>query len=89
MLLFAYDYEGNKKEFTVDDEFDYIEVNVITGDEVIRVWRNGGPGKPPTCIAYCDSSESRFEDFNDFSYFVARDEVDDWLKRKTVDDLRW
>lgn len=89
MLLFAYDYKGNKKEFEVNEEFDYLDVEVITGDEIIRVWRNGGPGELPTRVAYCDANWDRLEDRYDFSYFVPRADVDDWLKRKSSDDLRW
>ncbi len=89
MLLFAYDNKDNKKEFTVDEEFDYLEVEVITGDEIISVCKNGGPGEPPTRVAYCDADWDRIEDRYDFSYFVPRDEVNNWLKRKSSDDLRW
>jgi hypothetical protein len=89
MLLFAYDCKDDKKEFTVDEEFDYLEVEVISGDEIISVWKNGGPGEPPTRVAYCDANWDRVTDIYDFSYFVPRADVDDWLKRKASDDLRW
>ena len=89
MLLFAIDYKGDREEFTVEEEFDYLKVTVITGDEIVEVWQNGGPGEPPTCIAYCDSSSDRLQDFHDAEYFVSRAEVDNWLKRTGSYDTNW
>ena len=63
MLLFAYDYKDNKTEFTVNEEFDYLKVSVISGDEIVEVWRNGGPGEVPKCIAYCDAGKDRWQDY--------------------------
>ena len=89
MLLFAYDYQGNKLEFTVDEEFDFLNVTVVSGDEIVEVCKNGGPGEPPTCITCCDSSSDRLQDFYDAAYCVPRDEVDNWLKRVGSYDMRW
>ena len=80
MEIFAYDYEGNKKVGSINDDFDYLEVEVISGNEHVYAYKNGGTGKHPTCVGDVDADFAYITE-TDGSYFVDRDEVDEWLNR--------
>ena len=80
MEIFAYNYKRNKNVVTISDDFDYLEVAVISGDENVYAYKNGSTGKLPTCVGYVCAGSACI-DVYEGKYFVDRDEIDEWLNR--------
>lgn len=77
-ILKALDFTDDETMFAVDD-FDVIEVEVVTGDEIIYIYKDlqrmfvidGGAGT------------GRLADFFDGRYRVTKDELEKWNQRQT------
>lgn len=80
MEFFALDYKGNKKVGEAFCEFDYLRVDVISGDEYVYAYKNGGTGEPPTCVGYVRGGRAVYVEYEG-TYFVRRDDVEEWLTR--------
>ena len=80
MKFFAYDYKGNKKIGEAFCEFDYLKVDVVSGDEHVYAFKNGGTGQPPTCVGYVSGGSAAYTEYEG-TYYVGRDEVEEWLTR--------
>lgn len=79
MEIFAYNFRGQKKAAMVE-EFDYLMVEVISGDEYVRAFKNGATGKHPTCVGDVCGGRAAYTE-HEGMYFVDRDEVNEWLDR--------
>lgn len=78
MKIKIYDYDDYP--FTVDigelEEIKELDVDVITGDEILTVWYTDGT------IARFDSSRTRMLAFFDGCYVVENNQIEEWANFK-------
>lgn len=75
MKFNIYDYDNKPKEIdTGNKEINFINVIILTGDEVITIYYSDG-----TFENY-DSSEDRITDYFDDSYVVSKENLSKWLE---------
>ena len=83
MKFNIYDYQNKPtKVDTGKRPIDYIEVSVISGDEVIEVHYSKGCSHG--LIKRFDSSDTRWDGFLDAEYRVTNKNLEDWIKKETV-----
>lgn len=80
MEIFVYNYKRDKKFATISGEFDYLMVEVISGDEHVYAYKNGGTGKHPICVGSVWADRASYTEYEGM-YFVDRDEFDEWTRR--------
>lgn len=79
MKFNIYDYQNKPtKVDTGKRPIDYIEVSVISGDEVIEVHYTNGKNKT------FDSSDTRWMGFLDAEYRVTSKNLEDWIKKESI-----
>lgn len=79
MKFNIYDYQNKPtKVDTGKRPIDYIEVSVISGDEVIEVHYTKGKNKT------FDSSDTRWMGFLDAEYRVTSKNLEDWIKKESI-----
>lgn len=79
MKFNIYDYQNKPTKIdTGKRPIDYIEVSVISGDEVVEVHYTNG------LIKRFDSSDTRWCGFLDAEYRVTNKDLEDWIKKETV-----
>lgn len=75
MKFNIYDYDNQPKEIdTGNKEINFINVIILTGDEVITIYYSDG-----TFENY-DSSKDRITDYFDDSYVVSKENLAKWLE---------
>lgn len=75
MKLKIYDYQNKPTRIdTGNREIEYIDVWVISGDEVVEINFGNGTWRR-------DSSEGRLIDFNDAHYRVTKENLEDWINK--------
>ena len=74
MIINIVDYKGERIPAYIGDieNIDYIEVEVLTGDEFITVWYKDGK------YDYWDSSVYRGTDYYDGEYEVPSEQIEKW-----------
>lgn len=74
MIIDIVDYKGDRIPVYIGDieNIDYIQVEVLTGDEVITVWYKDGTYKD------LDSSQCRLADYYDGEYEVPSEQIEKW-----------
>lgn len=74
MIIDIVDYKDERIKVDIGDieNIDYIEVEVLTGDEVITVWYKDGTYKD------LDSSQCRLKDYYDGEYEVPSEQIEKW-----------
>lgn len=78
MKFNIYDYQNKPTRIdTGDREIEYIDVHVISGDEVVDIHFNGGAWRR-------DSSKGRLIDFNDAHYRVEKENIEEWIKKASA-----
>lgn len=79
MKLNIYDYQNKPTKIdTGKRPIAYIEVSVISGDEVVEVHYTNGLSKR------FDSSDTRWCGFLDAEYRVTNKNLEDWIKKETI-----
>lgn len=79
MKFNIYDYQNKPtKVDTGKRPIAYIEVSVISGDEVVEVHYTNGLSKR------FDSSDTRWCGFLDAEYRVTNKNLEDWIKKETI-----
>ena len=81
MKIKAFDY-CSRQDFEIPDDldFDYVLVEVITGDEVISFYKTDG-SNPPKLVWHQDTSDCRTAYFLDAKYTILKQDIDEWAKR--------
>ena len=75
MKLKIYNYENKPKRIDTGKRVvDYIEVWVVSGDEVVEIHFNGGTWQR-------DSHNRRCTDFSDAHYIVKKENLEDWIRK--------
>lgn len=75
MKFNIYDYDNQAKEIdTGNKEINFINVIILSGDEVITIYYSDG-----TFENY-DSSENRLTNYFDGSYVVSKENLAKWLE---------
>lgn len=82
MEIFAYSHNGDKKVSAIDDEFDYLMVELYSGDEYIYAYKNGATGKHPAFAGCAFGGSGGYQQYESM-YFVDRDELNEWLNRRS------
>lgn len=74
MIINIVDYKGERIKVDIGDieNIDYIQVEVLTGDEFITVWYKDGT------YDYWDSSVYRGTDYYDGYYEVPSEQIEKW-----------
>ena len=87
MEINAFDFCGNESTHVIPDEFDYLHVAVVSGDEVINVIKVG-KNKLPNLVACIDGLQdgSRCEGHLEGQYYVVKSDIERWKTRKSQDD---
>lgn len=87
MEINAFDYNGNESTHVIPDEFDYLHVEIFSGDEVIDAIKIG-KNKLPRFVAHVDGlqNENRYVGYPDGDYDVAKNDIERWKTRKNPDD---
>lgn len=79
MKFNIYDYQNKPtKVDTGKRQIDYIEVSVLSGDEVVEIHYTNGLSKR------FDSSDTRWCGFLDAEYRVTNKNLEDWIKKETI-----
>ena len=79
MKFNIYDYQNKPTKIdTGKRPIDYIEVSVISGDEVVEVHYTNGLSKR------FDSSDTRWCGFLDAEYRVTSKNLEDWIKKESI-----
>lgn len=79
MKFNIYDYQNKPTKIdTGKRPIAYIEVSVISGDEVVEVHYTNGLSKR------FDSSDTRWCGFLDAEYRVTNKNLEDWIKKETI-----
>lgn len=79
MKFNIYDYQNKPTKIdTGKRPIDYIEVSVISGDEVVEVHYTNGLSKR------FDSSDTRWCGFLDAEYRVTSKNLKDWIKKESI-----
>lgn len=75
MIINIVDYKDDRIPAYIGDieNIDYIEVKVLSGDEVITVWYKDGTYKDDL-----DSSQCRLKDYYDGEYKVPSKQIEKW-----------
>lgn len=74
MIINIVDYKDERIPAYIGDieNIDYIQVEVLSGDEVITVWYKDGEYKE------LDSSQCRLKDYYDGDYEVPSEQIEKW-----------
>ena len=74
MIINIVDYKDERIKVDIGDieNIDYIDVDVLSGDEVITVWYKDGTYKD------LDSSQCRLADYYDGDYEVPSEQIEKW-----------
>ncbi len=74
MIINIVDYKDERIKVDIGDieNIDYIQVEILSGDEVITVWYKDG-----TCD-YRDSAVYRGKDYYDDDYEVPSEQIEKW-----------
>lgn len=74
MIINIVDYKDERIKVDIGDieNIDYIQVEVLSGDEVITVWYKDGEYKD------LDSSQCRLKDYYDGEYEVPSEQIEKW-----------
>lgn len=75
MIINIVDYKDDRIPVYIGDieNIDYIEVEVLTGDEVITVWYKDGTYKDDL-----DGSQCHLKDYYDGEYDVPSEQIEKW-----------
>ena len=77
------DYEGNRYPIGIEiDNVKYIDVTVISGDEIFIVTQHNG--SVTRFDAECFSNHYRALDFYDGSYRVEEEKIIEWMGRENT-----
>lgn len=81
MKIKIINFEKKKKEIDIPDDFDWIMVLVISGDEIVSVWKDD-----KRITDFFDSSNDRYINYFDETYCVAKEDIQKWSNRKDSHD---
>lgn len=70
------------QEAEIPDDFEFLRVTVMTGDEIIEVYRSDPYWSDPYLYCTIDPcKDKRAKDFFDVTYMVRRDQMETWNER--------
>lgn len=91
MKLNLMNYDSETFDVEIDGEILQINVQVVTGDEILEVIYKDKEGK--ICREKFDSADfadnPRMSDFDDGEYEVPLDKVEKWKTRRGSYDMSW
>lgn len=86
MKIKVYDHLKRFEETEIPDDFAFLRVTVMTGDEIIEVYRyDYGWGDPYLCDTLDPRRGDRTRNFFDVSYIVHPEQMDLWNERGEQD----
>ena len=87
MKIKILNYNNDAYEFEIDETtLDHIEVEIITGDELITIhYKDGGHSRTHDAARY--SEDFRFQNYYDGWYEIYPDEIEEWMQR--IDSYEW
>lgn len=84
MKLKIMDFDSNIKEVEIPNDWIFLRVTILSGDEIVEVYAIDEVWGDPYLCGKFDARDDRNRSFFDATYIVRRDQIETWNNRSAA-----